>query len=306
MNWIVLKALNKLHEDGIVKKNESLSKSEEFRFMVRSLNLIRETGKSFISNPEFNAYYEAKYLKNYSNYVEFLHAKGLLKTQTRFEESDIQILMKIHQWKNEGNLEDLRQRILALDESIRGISEMFFKNEKYLDRKDALIDALKIILEVPEFANEKEQQYIYKLECHNAKAIVLCENLDFLMKPTKPRHFGIELWYAGGKNIDKLNYADHRGLPIYYSCDWDFDGLFVIYPLVKQKLETIELLTPIGLPKSITETEHASQWHNRSHGKLELTEVHNNLIQSLIEGDQWIIEESNDFEKLMRFNGVIN
>ncbi|MDX8554440.1 hypothetical protein MK851_12510 [Tenacibaculum sp. 1B UA] len=42
----------------------------------------------------------------------------------------------------------------------------------------------------------------------------------------------MELWYAGGKNVKKMDYGDTRGLPVYYSCDWDYDGLFIISPLV--------------------------------------------------------------------------
>jgi hypothetical protein len=152
--------------------------------------------------------------------------------------------MGIDELKKEGNLDELRQQIIASNETLRGVSLMFFKNEKYLDNKDSLIKALKTVLEVELFANEKDQQYIYKLECHNPKLIVLCENLDFLKKPVKPREYGIELWYAGGKNVEKLKYADTRGLPIFYSCDWDYDGLFIIYPLVKEKIPSINLLTP--------------------------------------------------------------
>src|SRR5690606_2418584 len=142
----------------------------------------------------------------------------------------------------------------------------------------------------------KDQQYIYKLECHNPKLIVLCENLDFLTKPNKPRQHGIELWYAGGKNVTKLDYADTRGLPTYYSCDWDFDGLFIIYPLVKEKIPSIQLLTPNRTPKGIIETEHNSKWEKIKDSNIDslLTTQQQNNLKELIQNNQWIIEESND------------
>lgn len=138
--------------------------------------------------------------------------------------------MKIQAMKAESVLEELRTQIIAADTSLRNISLMFFKNDKYLENKESLVEALKQILEVKEFSDEKDQQYIYKLECHDPVAIVLFENLDFLTKPNKPRKHGIELWYVGGKNVGKLDYSQTRGLPIYYSCDWYYDGLFIIYP----------------------------------------------------------------------------
>lgn len=40
-----------------------------------------------------------------------------------------------------------------------------------------------------------------------------------------PRENNFELWYVGERNVPKSKYADRRGLPIYYSADWDKDGL---------------------------------------------------------------------------------
>jgi len=71
------------------------------------------------------------------------------------------------------------------------------------------------------------------------------------------RSHHIELWYAGGRNVDKLKYVGNREIPIYYLCDWDYDELD-IYKSVKEKIPHIELLTPNGNPKGIVETEHKS------------------------------------------------
>lgn len=301
MNWIELRALNNLYTNGEVKLNDTLAKSGEVNYLINSLSLLDRSHNKLFTLNGFTEIYEKDYLEKYNRYEAFLSDNGLLKPQLRFEENDIKTLMNIQGWKKEGTLEELRKQIIASDESLRGISLMFFKNEKYLDNKPSLIDALKQILEVEHFANEKDQQYIYKLECYNPKAIVLCENLDFLTKPNKPRQYGIELWYAGGKNVSKLDYADTRGLPIYYSCDWDYDGLFIIYPLVKEKIPTIRLLTPNGAPRGIEETEHNSKWDNVKVKNIDslLTFKQLDIMNELIKRNQWVIEESNNLLNML-------
>lgn len=301
MNWIELRALNNLYSNGEVKINDTLAKSGEINYLINSLRILDRTHNKLFVLDGFTELYEKDYLEKYNRYEVFLSDSGLLKPQLRFEEHDIKILMNIQTWKNEGTLEALRKQIIASDESLRGISLMFFKNDKYLDNKSSLVDALKRILEVEHFSNEKDQQYIYKLECLNPRVIVLCENLDFLTKPNKPRQHGIELWYAGGKNVPKLDYVDTRGLSIYYSCDWDFDGLFIIYPLVKEKIPAIQLLTPNGSPKGIIETEHNSKWENIMDRNIDylLTSNQSHIMNELIGSNQWIIEESYDLIKML-------
>ena len=294
MNWIELKALYLLYCNGQIKLNDTLIKSAEINYLTTSLNVLEKNSKVIISLPGFNSLYEKKYQDKFTQYNAFLHKINILTPQLRIEESDIKTLIEIEELKKEGILDELRDQIISSNETVRGISEMFFKNEKYLDKKESLINALKNVLEVEQFANEKDQQYIYKLECHNPKLIVLCENLDFLKKPVKPREYGIELWYAGGKNVDKLKYVNTRGLPIYYSCDWDYDGVFIIYPLVKERIPEIKLLTPNGFPKGIVETEHKSKWEKRDVNHHFSDKKQLQIIEKLIENNQWIIEESND------------
>ncbi len=301
MNWIELKALNALYHKGVVKINETLQKSAEINYLINSLNVLERNSKAIKSASNFNIIYENHYLDNFTQYDQFLKENELLIPQIRLDEEDIVKLIEIDELRKGGTLEELRKQIIASNETLRGISLMFFRNEKYLDEKDSLVNALKKILDVEQFANEKDQQYIYKLECHNPILIVLCENLDFLKKPVKPREHGYELWYAGGKNVDKLKYADTRGLPIYYSCDWDYDGLFVIYPLVKVKIPTIKLLTPNGVPRSIKVSKHDSLWNNRISNISQLFshQKHIQIIKELIKNDQWIIEESNQLIEMI-------
>jgi len=301
MNWVELKSLNSIYLNGSIKLNSTLSNSGEFNFLTESVKVLHRSARFFFAEQGFYDLYREKYLDKFTAYEQFLTGHGLLKPQIRFTETDLIILMRIEEWRRQGTLDELRNQIIASDASLRGVSLMFFKNEKYLDDKPSLTDALKKILGVESFSNEKDQQYIYKLECHNPVAIVLCENLDFLTKPNKPRRHGIELWYAGGKNIAKLDFADARGLPIYYSCDWDYDGLFVIYPLIKVKIPSIQLLLPNGSPKGISETEHNSKWEGRE-PNIDL--IFNDpqqeiLVKELIKKNQWIIEESNSLFEML-------
>lgn len=304
MNWIEIKALHNLYLNGEVRLNETLSKSSELGFLAHSYKILHFNSKTIQRLDGFAELYERRYSGNYVQYFTFLQEQGFLKPQIRWEERDIRVLMKIKAGLDSGELTGLRDQIIASEESQRGVSLMFFKNEKYLDTRPSLVEALKQLLDVSQFSNEKDQQYIYRLECHRPRVIVLCENLDFLTKPTKPRAAGIELWYAGGKNVDKLSYADTRGLPIYYSCDWDFDGLRIIYPLVKQKIPSIDLLTPNGYPRSIAETEHSSIWQMSKLQDTGFTDLFStdqfDLIQKLAEGSQWIIEESNDLIQMLK------
>ncbi|PSL44674.1 hypothetical protein CLV51_10546 [Chitinophaga niastensis] len=295
MNWLVLKALNNLYNGLTLTLNATLNADPEIFYLSRSRKALKIAGSKIFALPKFGYLYEKDYKVKFLFYHAFLERYDLLKPQLRIEEKDIKILMNVAQLYEAGDLESLRAQIIAADESLRGISEMFFRDEKYLDNKEALVKALKNILNVETFANEKDQQYIYKLECHNPRIIVLCENLDFLMKPVKPRLLGIELWYAGGKNVNKLEFADTRGLPVYYSCDWDYDGMFIIYPMVKRLLPNTQLLIPDGEPKGIVASDHNSKWQlsSRTVADLELSVTGKQLLHKLIQKNAWITEESN-------------
>lgn len=301
MNWIELRALNNLYSNGEVKINDTLTKSGEINYLINSLRILDRTHNKLFVLEGFVEMYEKDYLEKYHSYEAFLSDNGLLKPQLRFEESDVQVLIGIKEDMDNGNLEPLREQIIKNEATVRIVSLMFFKNEKYLLGKEALINAVKLLLDIDELADDKDLQYKYVLECANPKCIVLCENIDFLKRPTLARANNIELWYVGGKNVAKLDYADTRGLTIYYSCDWDFDGLFIIYHLVKEKIPSIQLLTPNGNPKGIAETEHNSKWENIKDRNIQdiLTREQSDILNILIFDNQWIIEESCDLIEMI-------
>ena len=297
MNWIEFKALNNLYRNKEIKVGSTISQSGEFNYLINSIRVLDRSHDNVFALDGFERIYENDYQKRYDKYEMFLSENDLLKPQTRFEESDIEKLIDLKQGMESGELLSIRDEIRKNEETVRGVSLMFFKNEKYLIGKESLINAIKQILEIDVLADEKDQQYKYVLECNDPKSIVLCENIDFLKRPSFPRANNIELWYAGGMNLNKLDFSDPRGLPIYYSGDWDYHGLCVIYRIVKEKIPTIQLLTPNGSPKGISETDHKSYWKGYPN-EIEslLNESQKVILRSLIEKDQWIIEESNDFK----------
>lgn len=297
MNWIVLKSLNELYTTGRTVKKDTVLKNTYVQYLLNSTKELFMYKKEIVANDAFRSLYETNFLDNYSRYHKFLSENHILKPQTRFEESDIKILMDLKQGMDSGDLIPIRDQIVKNEETIRGVSLMFFKNEKYLLGKESITKAIKLFLQIEQLADDKDQQYKYTLDCVDPKCIVLCENVNFLKRPSFPRANNIELWFAGGKNVSKLDYADTRGLPIFYSGDWDFDGICIIYPLVKKKIPTIQLLNPNGEPKGISETEHKSEWKGWPANIESLLDNSQKVIlKGLIEKDQWIIEESNDFK----------
>jgi len=308
MNWITLKALHEIFEFKSTKKKGSLMKDPTILFLLHQTGELKEGINHINQGPDFEKYYRKYHLENYAKYTEFLTKYELVKPQLRFQESDIRILMELANGMETGELLPIRDAIVEAEESLRGVSHMFFKNEKYLEKSDSLIKAVKQLLQIDELANDKDQQYKYVLQCPTPAKIVLCENLDFLKRPSKPRKHNIELWYAGGKNIDKLNYVGPINLPIFYSCDWDYDGL-LIYQMVKDIIPQIRLLPPTAPPKSIKATDHNSHWDPSSPDNLSglkqqyYSDEEKDIIQQLINADEWIMEETNDLIAMLELAG---
>ncbi|WP_343700007.1 hypothetical protein [Chitinophaga sp.] len=307
MNWQSFKSLHELYKNGRTKNRTTLAEDAVFRYHTYQTKELLFTKKDILTtaNGNFRNTFENRYLDKYNECLELLIAIGEDTPQCRFELDDILRLREMKRQMDNGDLEDIRQQIKDSNETRRGVSLMFFKHEKHLDSSEALERAVRTILKIDSFSDSRDFQYLYILQCHNPKAIVLCENLYFLKMPERPRKNNIELWYAGGRNVEKLIYSQNRNLPIYYMCDWDYDGLD-IFRLVKDKIPTIQLLTPNGEPKDIIKSEHKSLWKNPEAPTLLsglsahlYTESQKQLIEKLIRENTWIVEESNDLMLLL-------
>lgn len=314
MKWYIMTALHSLYEHGKVKKFKTLTKDSTVKYLLEETQELEETPKTLIAPTSSSFYqtYEHDFLEDYKRHFLFLKQYDLLKPQTKHEKEDIEELIKLKEKVDRGELDYLTKQIKEADETRRGVSFMFFKNDKYLENRPSLEAAVKQILGVTEFAADKrDQQYLYKLQCEKpVKLIVLCENIHFLKMPKIPRTHHIELWFAGGYNIDKLQYADTRGIPIYYSCDWDNDGLKIFKTVKQQKgVENIKLLYPTGKPRNIAKANHTSKWNDRNNpnglsglDKTLFSDKEKRLISSLIKNNQWIVEESNKLLDMLNYN----
>lgn len=299
MNWIVLKSLNELYLTGRTPKKDTVLKNPYIHFLLNSTKELFVYKKDIVANEGFKLLYESKFLDNYSRYHQFLSQHDLLKPQMRYRESDIQTLMFIQSQK---------EQVLKDQYSRRKFSSVFFKEKgsKHLDKNPALEKAVLSILGLDQFPGKdpKDQQYKFVVDCPKPRCIVLCENIDFLLLPWIARDNNIKLWYAGGNNIAKLDHLPDITLPIYYSCDWDYDGL-KIYERIKAKIPQIILLHPSAIEdrKSVNSPNHKSDWkYDRPFSGLD---IHNysdrdaKLIESLIVKKEWIEEECNDLIKMV-------
>lgn len=307
MNWQSFKSLYELFETGKTKNRASLAENTIFKYHAHQARELLFTKKEILvkNKASFEQAFKNRYLHKYNDCIDLLNSIGENTPQCRFEVEDVLRLKEMKQQMDKGELDEIRTQIIASNETRRGVSLMFFKHEKHLDSSEALERAVKKILNIEQFADNRDFQYLYVLHCNTPKAIVLCENLYFLKMPEKPRRNNIELWYAGGRNIEKLNYPDRRGLPIYYICDWDHDGLD-IFKSVQAIIPEIVLLTPNGQPRDIIKTEHKSLWKNSEDPSLLsgldgdlFSPYQNQLIEKLIRENTWIVEESNDLITLL-------
>lgn len=307
MNWQSFKSLYELFEKGQIKSKPSLIAEPDFKYYANQTKELLFTKREIIVKniPSFKGTFEKRYLRKYYDCLELLDSIGENTPHCKFDVKDILILKEIKLQMDSGELEEIRRQIIASNETRRGVSLMFFKHEKHLDSSEALERAVKNILKIDAFADDRDFQYLYVLQCIEPRSIVLCENLHFLKMPEKPRKNRIELWYAGGRNIEKLKYIQHRDIPIFYIGDWDHDGLD-IFRSVKEKIPQIQLLTPNGPKQDIIKTEHKSFWKNPetpdllSHLPEEIfLQEQKDLIKQLITENCWIVEESNDLITLI-------
>ncbi|MES2430795.1 MAG: hypothetical protein V4556_07640 [Bacteroidota bacterium] len=310
MNWTELKALNNLFKQREIKLNQTLLSSYEINYLINSLKALDKSHSKLIALDAFNKIYEAKYLEKFESYEAFLIENDLLKSQTRFDENDIQTLIFIAQYK-----EELSKNL----STIRTFSSEIFKGHgsKYLENKPGLKRSVCKVLGITDFPDKdpKNLQWRLVVDCLNPKVIILCENLAHLKNPWKAREANIELWYVGGNNIGIIDFISSEKLliPVYYSCDWDFHGLS-IYSRIKAKLllkaTEIKILKPYDMLLAIPvhSDYHNSEWNLNTFlsglPKDDFNYSEQSIIKNLIIENKWIEEESMSFEQLIRYNNL--
>jgi len=309
LTWSVLKALNDLYE-----KKKSTAKIQHVpfvRYLMSKTDLIaQKKGYNHILIPQdgFEEYYEDNFQSAYQYYYHFLNLAGIRPDGGKnFTEEDIRTLMIVYESRNElkdnlSNIEDFSGKVFD------------YAGSKYLKHRNSVRNAVLKILEIDEFPqSSKDLQYRLVVDYPNPQAVILCENKSFLKQPWNSKDLEVKLWHVGGNNISILDDIDEIELsyPIYYSCDWDFDGLR-IFQRIKDKLESrgaeIRILTPPP-PHQYLPTDsykHNSRWNYESDfsslDRKKFSRNEQELIIKLIREDLWIEEETTVLKEMYHYN----
>jgi len=305
LDWPVLKALHDIHT-----KSSTAAKVQDddfIRYLKDQLQYIahkRGNVKVLVKQDGFDEYYKRYYLRKYEHYINFLE-KADIGTDARktFTEDDIQTLMLIFE-----NKAELSAKLVNIEDFS---SKIFDKSgSKYLKKKDSLRKAVLKILGVDDFPqSSKDLQWRLVVDHTHPEAVILCENRSFLKQPWLAEELIVKLWQVGGNNIKIADDIDHMDLlrPVYYSCDWDYDGL-LIFCRIKAKLAlrgvTLRLLFP-PIPQRkmpVDSFEHFSRWSfDKPLSGLPIAEFRPHeikLIQELINDNLWIEEESSQLGEM--------
>lgn len=307
LKWGVLKALHDLYFTG---KTAARIQSDPYCiYLIEDAELIEPklgSKKVILAKNVFYDFFEKAYKDRYAYYLAFLQENGLESDAKRgYNEEDIRTLMFIA--KN-------KKQIATGLTTRRSFSSEFFKgtSSKYLEGKPSLEKAVCHILNITSFPDfdTKENMWRFTVDCSSPKAVVLCENLNFLKMFWVAEQHNIKLWYVGGNNVKVLEHIDRREFdyPFYYSGDWDYAGL-TIYSRIKGKLRVqgkdIQLLFPDNLSSRlpVDSIHHNSKWiYDKDLSGLDSANFSKNqivLIEELINEGEWIEEESNDLLKML-------
>ena len=275
----VIKYLVKLSEAIAIPKNY-LNDKYIIYLLDRKLIVESPSNKNkFIIAEGFMAKYNKEILPIYQRFDSFIKGHQFENIENHYSIDDLQQLMSIDIDKPH-NL------------TFQEVLSKYFKSSKHTKTNSNLANAIKVILGIVEFAeDDKDQQFISILYPKNeTRFIILCENINRLKAK---RHDFIEFWYAGGKNTNQLKYVPEPKYPIFYLCDWDFDGLNTYIHIKKNYFKTMSAFVPLNIQPLMEKQEnvkhHRSKWRN-SNVLSHLKEKERIIASLLIETDS-IIEE---------------
>lgn len=306
LTWRILKAMNTLYEKNKIPSGNT--KNSQIKNLLSRKLIGYQHGNSnyYVALSGYKNYYEKNFLQDFQQYENFLqsidpYADGRKTCTIR----DIQTLMFIVEQRDELNKSLTTRRTFS--------GEIFkYGGSKYLENRPGLDKLVLKALNIDNFPSEdpKVLQWRLVVDCLNPVMIVLCENLDFLKTPNIARQHNIELWYVGGNNTAIIHHISPEKLnkPLYYSCDWDYDGLKIycrIKDILKSKSKDISLLypsnfqdkQPVGSPHHHSKWKHSSNFSGLDRSYFTVKEIE--LISQLIKQNQWIEEESNNLLEML-------
>lgn len=307
LEWRHLKGLYQIYTIGQTRlritKNQYVN-----QILIKQKRLLKlKSGNHDIleKTDGFDQYFEKDLLKTYAYYETFFTNSGVENDARKsFSEDDLKTLLFIYNNKNE-----LKK---SLTTEYTFSANVFKKGSKYLTNKPSLKNAVLHLLAIEQFPEKDPKNNLWRLivDCANPQVIVLCENLACLRVPFEYKEKGIELWYVGGNNTSPLLdiSSEKLNLPIYYFCDWDYNGLKIysrVKEIFREKNKEIELIEPATLENAIPTNSkyHKSKWKSSEFSglaKSDFNESQTQLIKTLIEDDKWLEEESMNLIQLLK------
>lgn len=307
LTWRTLTAMYSLYEGN--KISATKKGDNKFRNLISRKLVQYQPGNHnyLIKSEKYDAYFAKRYLEDYLEYDRFLKSvqPDVTGRQT-YTVNDIRSLQFIA---------DNREQIRSSLTTRHTFSEDFFEHggSKHLDTYQSLNDLVLSILGVEDYPLEdpKMHQWRFVVDVGEPRCIVLCENLNFLKMPRIAREYKIELWYVGGNNTKGTHFIDEKKLDklLFYSCDWDYNGLEIYVWLKKifqEKGCDIKLLYPSEPIKKypVNMKKHNSKWKTTlPFSGLEqscFTSKDIHLINELISTDRWVEEETNDLVAMVK------
>lgn len=308
LTWKELKTLNALYVNK--KSRAKVQDFNYFKYLIDDLRIIERkegNGKVLLVTDSYDDIYVKHFKSKFLLYSTFLESNNLENDARRsYNEFDIKTLMFIADHKVQ-----IRPNLTTLHK----FSSLFFegKGSKYLENKRSVLNAVYKILDISKFPLQdvKDNLWRFVVDCPTPKAVVLCENLDFLKTYWIAQENSIKLWYVGGNNINIINQIDREEFkrPFFYSGDWDLAGL-KIYSRVKhilsQSNKEIKLLfpnnpltrLPVNLPEHNSKWDFSKELSGLDPFNFNRKEI--KLIKDLMQNDEWIEEESNDLLEMVK------
>ena len=313
LDWPVLKALHAIYAKG--STSARVQDDDFIKYLLLQLQLIAHKHgnvKVLVSQNGFEAYYKQHYLAKFQYYTDFLEKAGIdTDARKMFTEDDIQTLMLIYE-----NREELAAKLVNVEDFSAKIFEK--QGSKYLKKKESVRNAVLKILGVSDFPqSSRDLQWRLVVDHTHPEAVILCENRSFLKQTWLAAELTVKLWQVGGNNIRMVDDIDHLDLrrPIYYSCDWDFDGLSIFCRIrAKLVLRGVNLLLLYPPPPHtrlpVDSFEHYSRWStDKPFSGLPAAEFRpreRELILELIAANQWIEEESSQLGGMYHYTQALN
>ena len=313
LEWRHLKGLNQLYEK---KKTRLKILNDDFinQVLYTQKKLIKyQVGNHDIIIPtlRYNTFYEQHFKEIFEYYNSFFELSEIdNNAHKRYDKSDFEALIFIF-----NNKEKLNETLTTE----YTFSNRVFKRKgaKYLSNKKGLRKDVLKLLGIDEFPEKDPKNNLWRIvvDCINPKVIVICENIACLKVPIEYKKRGIELWYVGGNNTKPLMDLPLEKLihPVFYFCDWDYHGLKIfsrIKEIFNTKNVSIGLMEPKDLSNALptNSPHHNSKWKKEEFSKLkkeDYTEIQIEIINNLIDDDEWVEEESMDLIELLESIKVI-